>query len=520
MAKAGTRSRRNIKWVEQYCRVPEGKDVGKPLKLRAFQKAALAKIYDNPYGTRRAIISFGRKNAKTTLAACLLLLHLAGPEARSNSRLNSAAQSRDQAAILFSLAARMVRLSPDLSEVVTIRDTAKQLLCPRLGTLYRALSADASTAYGLSPVFIVHDELGQVKGPRSELYDALEQAVGAHENPLSIVISTQAPSDTDLLSLLIDDALAGKDPRVVLVLYTAAPEINPFSVKAIRQACPAYGDFLVAAQVKQMAGEAKRMPSREAQYRNYILNQRVNDKAASFIARSVWKGCGARPLEDFSGQPVYGALDLSAVNDLTALVWITARDGVWQVKPVFWLPEHGLRDKAQADRVPYDLWKKQGFLLTTPGNTIEYKRVAEHLFAACGGMEVRKIAFDAWNFRYLKPWLSQAGFEDWQLEEEGGLFDPFGQGYKSMSPALRVLESDILNRKIAHGNHPVLEMCAANAVVQTDPAGNRKLAKDKSYGRIDGMVALAMARSVAEYATGDPRGAAHWEEEALEQWLA
>ena len=248
MAKAGTRSRRNIKWVEQYCRVPEGKDVGKPLKLRAFQEAALAKIYDNPYGTRRAIISFGRKNAKTTLAACLLLLHLAGPEARPNSRLNSTAQSRDQAAILFSLAARMVRLSPDLSEVVTIRDTAKQLLCPRLGTLYRALSADASTAYGLSPVFIVHDELGQVKGPRSELYDALEQAVGAHENPLSIVISTQAPTDTDLLSLLIDDALAGKDPRVVLVLYAAAPEINPFSVKAIRQACPAYGDFLVAAR--------------------------------------------------------------------------------------------------------------------------------------------------------------------------------------------------------------------------------------------------------------------------------
>ncbi len=159
--------------------------------------------------------------------------------------------------------------------------------------------------------------------------------MGPHENPLSIVISTQAPSDTDLLSLLIDDALAGKDPRVVLVLYTAAPEINPFSVQAIRQACPAYGDFLVAAQVKQMAGEAKRMPSREAQYRNYILNQRVNDKAASFIARSVWKGCGARPLEDFSGQPVYGALYLSAVNDLTALVWITARDGVWQVKPVF-----------------------------------------------------------------------------------------------------------------------------------------------------------------------------------------
>jgi len=136
-------------------------------------------IYDNPAGTRRAIITRGRKNAKTTESAMLLLLHLCGPEAKPNSQLNSAAQSRDQAAILFQLAAKMVRLSADLSAVVTIRDTAKQLHCSELGTLYRALSADASNNLGLSPSFIVHDELGQVRGPRSALYEALETATAA-----------------------------------------------------------------------------------------------------------------------------------------------------------------------------------------------------------------------------------------------------------------------------------------------------------------------------------------------------
>jgi phage terminase large subunit-like protein len=145
--------------------VPEGKFVGKPVKLRVWQKNEIRRIYGNPHGTRRAILSFGRKNAKTTLSAFLLLLHLCGPEARPNSELDSAAQSRDQAGILFRLAAKIVRLSPELSQFVTIRDTAKQLYCAELGTLYRALSAEASTAYGLSPVFIVHDELGQVKGP-------------------------------------------------------------------------------------------------------------------------------------------------------------------------------------------------------------------------------------------------------------------------------------------------------------------------------------------------------------------
>ena len=138
------RGARNIAWIEEHCRIPEGKFVGQAVRLCGFQKKVIRGIYDSP--TRRAIISFGRKNAKTTLSAFLLLLHLCGPEARANSQLYSAAQSRDQAAILFSLAAKIVRMSPDLSEYVGVRDTAKQLHCAELGTLYRALSADASTA--------------------------------------------------------------------------------------------------------------------------------------------------------------------------------------------------------------------------------------------------------------------------------------------------------------------------------------------------------------------------------------
>src|SRR5262249_54897602 len=161
--------------------------------------------------TRRAILSFGRKNGKTSLAACLLLCHLVGPEHVLNSQLYSAAQSREQAAIIYALAAKIVRMSPALVDVVTIRDTAKELLCEEFGTKYRALSAEASTAYGLSPVFIVHDELGRVQGPQSELYEALETATAAHDAPLSIIISTQAPNDSDLLSILIDDAIAGGD---------------------------------------------------------------------------------------------------------------------------------------------------------------------------------------------------------------------------------------------------------------------------------------------------------------------
>jgi phage terminase large subunit-like protein len=283
------RAERNIAWIHRFCVVPEGRLVGQPVKLRKWQKDLIREIYGSP--TRRAIISFGRKNGKTAFAAFLLLLHLCGPEARANSQLYSAAQSREQAAVLFGLAAKSVRMSPDLNSVVVIRDTAKELLCPDLGTKYRALSADASTAYGLSPVFTVHDELGQVKGPRSELYEALETASSAHDDPLSVIISTQAPTDADLLSVLIEDALKGEDKKVKLALFTADPDADPFDVKTIKQANPAFGDFQNADEVMAMAEDARRMPSRENEYRNLILNQRV-DRNSPFIAKSVWQANG------------------------------------------------------------------------------------------------------------------------------------------------------------------------------------------------------------------------------------
>lgn len=489
---AQTRAERNIAWCEAHLRIPEGRFVGKPLVMAEYMREDFRAIYDNPHGTRRAVISRGRKNAKTFEAAAITLLHLVGPEAKANGQLYSAAQSRDQASILFSLAAKMVRMSPDLSAHVGIRDTAKQLYCGELGTVFRALSADASTAYGLSPVLIIHDELGQVKGPRSELYEALETATAAQEDPLSIVISTQAPTEADLLSVLIDDAATGADPRTVLRFNTAAGDMDPFSEDALRAANPAFDLFMNKAEVLAMAADAKRMPSRQAEFENLILNRRV-EASNPFISRGVWMLNSGSPLDDFDGLPVYAGLDLSSVNDLTALVLVAQHEGAWHVRPVFWLPAEGLADKAAKDRVPYDLWAREGLLQTTPGRSIEYEFVAEYLAGLFAELDVRKVAFDRWGMRHLKPWLSKAGLGDDELER----FVDFGQGFASMTPALRTTEALLLSERIRHGEHPVLTMCAANAVVQADPAGNRKLAKHKSRGRIDGMVALAMALSVA-----------------------
>lgn len=484
------RSERNAKWIERFCRVPEGKLVGQPVKLTEHQKLWLADIYDTD--TRTFILSMGRKNSKTATSAFLLLLHLAGPEAKANSQLFSAAQSRDQAAILFSLAAKMVRMSPELSSVVGIRDTAKQLYCSELGTLYRALSADASTAYGLSPAFVVHDELGQVKGNRSELYEALETAAAAQDDPLSIIISTQSPTDGDLLSLLIDDGLNNAEGgRTKVRLYTVGLDDDPFDVESIKKANPHFEHFMNQDEVMRQANEARRMTSREAAYRNLVLNQRVEARTP-FISRQVWLENGTEPLESFEGLEVYGGLDLSSVSDLTALTLITKVENVWHVKPTFWLPEEGLSEKSRLDRVSYDVWANEGYLQTTPGRSIEYEWVAEYLRGVFDSCNVKALAFDRYNMKFLKPWLEKVGFTEHELTK----FVEFGQGFVSMSPAIRELESLLLAKKLAHGNHPVLTMCAANATIIKDPAENRKFTKSKTSGRIDGIVALAMAVGV------------------------
>ncbi len=479
------RSDKIIRFIEKYLCVPEGSNVGKPVKLRDWQKQILRDIYDTK--TRQAIISLGRKNGKTALVAMIALAHLVGPAARQNAQIYSAAQSRDQAGIVFGLASKMVRMSQALnnSNTVIVRESAKELFSPLTGVKYKALSADATTAYGFSPVLVIHDELGQVRGERSALYDALETAMGAQTEPLSIVISTQAPTAIDLLSRIIDDAKTKADPAQKLILFAADDE-DPIEEEATwHKANPALGDFLNIEEIRGLAAKAGRMPSFESSFRNLHLNQRVSALNQLF-ASSVWEANGGEPdMSVFEEEPVYGGLDLSAKQDLTALVLVAERDGLWHVWCHFWTPETTLRDRASRDKAPYDLWVQQEHLTAVPGVTIDYGFVAKRLAEISERCDLRVVKYDRWRINDLKAALETIG-ADIPLEE-------IGQGYKDMAPAIDALETVALQTRLRHGMHPVLTWNAANAVIVMDPAANRKFDKSSATGRIDGLVALAFA---------------------------
>ncbi len=382
----------------------------------------------------------------------------------------------------------------DRCNVIRFRKEIEVLSGDGAGSLYTALSADAGSKMGLSPSFTVYDELGSA--PNRDLFDAMDTASGARDNPMMIVISTQAAADHAVMSELIDYGLRVHDGEIVdpsfhLTLYTSPQDADPWDPETWALANPAIGDFRSLQDVERQAAQARLVPSKESAFRNLILNQRVS-AVSRFIHKAEWDACGgSADLQTLAGRECYGGLDLGATRDLTAFVMMfPGDDGQVDVLPYFFMPETNIKERSNEDRVPYDLWAQQGYLTLIPGATIDPSYVANVIGNAAMTYDLKALAYNRWRIEDLKRELGLLGTHLPLVLH--------GQGFKDMSPAVDVLERHVAERILRHGGNPVMNMCAANAVITRDPAGGRKLDKGKATGRIDGLVALAMALSVAQ----------------------
>jgi phage terminase large subunit-like protein len=439
---------------------------------------------------RRAILSIGRKNGKTLLAAALVLVHLVGPEAERNGEIYSAANDREQAAQVFKMARQMVEAEPELAILLRVVASTKTIVCLGNGSFYRALSAEVGTKHGLNPTFCIFDELAQARS--RDLYDVLDTSMGARAEPLFLAISTQSNDPEHICSKLIDDGLSGQDPTTVCHLYAAPDECDLMDEAAWRAANPALGDFRSLEELAVLMAKAKRLPAEEPKVRNLYLNQRVSP-VSTLIARRDWMACrGAAKWEP--GEAIYLGLDLSAKVDLCALVGVSAENGS-RVQAWFWKPADFLEEHARRDRAPYEQWAKQGWLQALAGRSIHPRAVALKLAELGQTYRIVGLAYDRWGVANLLREFDEIGLEAHQDGEPGdGLrLVPWGQGYRDMSPAIDALETAILHGSLIHDESPVLSWCVGNAVAITDPAGSRKLDKSKTRFRIDGAVALSMA---------------------------
>lgn len=480
-----------LEFIKSYCLVPEGALVGKPIELMPFQEKFILDVYDNPNVTRKAILSISRKNGKTALLACILLAHIIGPMRRLNSQVVSGAMSREQASVVFNLAVKILLLQPKFTGLFKYTNSGKKIVGIKSNVEFRALSADGTTAHGLSPVFAVLDEVGQVRGPLTPFIEAITTSQGAHDNPLLMAISTQAPSDADCLSLWIDDAIRSGDPHTVCHVYAADEHCSLEDKDQWRKANPALGLFRSEKDLSEQIKQAIRIPSLEASVRNLLLNQRVSLNSL-WLAPTVWKSCSAPPelsvLQEASHVSL--GLDLSMRNDLTAAVASAKdQDGVVHLLPYAFTPTVGIEAREMRDKAPYTAWVRQGYLIAVPGSVLDYEWVCNYLkkeFAE-KGITITNVQFDRWRINEFKKACDETGFA---VDAE---FKEIGQGYKDISPRIEFFESLLLRARIAHGAHPVLNMCAANAIVVSDPSNNRKLDKTKSTQRIDVLQAAVMA---------------------------
>jgi phage terminase large subunit-like protein len=481
---------RNIQWVQRLP-ITSGLLAGQQFHVYEWQRPIFEGIYrtdeDGRRIVRQALITTPRGNGKTGLSAALVLLHFCGPEAEQRGQIYSAAADRHQATLIFNEAKAMVLAVPELAERVIIRDFTKQMEDTVTGSIFQALSSDAKTKHGFSASCIVYDELAQA--PNRDLYDVLQTSTGKRAEPLTIVISTQSSDSHSIMAELVDYGTKVRDrvledPTFFSVIYTAPEDADPWSEDTWFKCNPALGTFRSLEEMRSAALQAQRIPARENAFRLLYLNQRVSADSR-FINQADWDACaGDIDPEAVRGRPCYGGLDLSSTTDLTALVLYFPEDS-GAVLPFFWVPLDRLDERERSDKVPYRTWHRSGYLEAPNGRAIDRIAIIRRIAELASAYDIKGIAYDRWRLEDLKKLLDNEGISI--------PITKWGQGFQDMGPAVDALEAAILNRTLKHSRHPVLTWNVANAVVEIDPAGSRKITKEKSVERVDGLVALVMA---------------------------
>ena len=498
--KASALARNVIKFIEKYCMVVEGPMVGSLVTLADWQKDLIYSIYrTDAHGvraTRRVMISVGRRQGKSFLTSMLVLVHLIGPAAiKRNGTIISAALSRDQAALIFRFCKLMIEMNPVLSARIRVKDSTKELIAMRSGNTYKAIASEARSALGRSVDLCIYDEIGSWYGQSEEnLYTALETSTASSISPLSIMLSTAGSEPTQLFNRLVDDALHAKADNTVVAWHTVPMDKDIWDEKSWKLAMPALGQYCSVTEIRDQAERAKRIPSEEPKFRNLLMNQRVM-VMSGFMTQTMWESNNKRYDEDdILDKPCFAGLDLSSTTDLTAFcAAFQLPDGSVALKAHFWLPREGIEAREMIDKAPYLHWEAMGYLTLVPGKVIHFSHVVDFLIEFNKKHPIDVLAYDRWGIERFEKEMATS---DFHLNMR-----PHGQGYKDMNPAVVATEQLFLSENIRHNFNPVLLNCFSHAAVRMDPAGNRKLDKEKSQMRIDGAVAAVMAihaLSVAE----------------------
>lgn len=476
----------------------KGRWAGVPFTLLDWQEQIIRDIFgtikeDGYRQYKTAYIEIPKKNGKSELAAAVAL-YLLFADDEPAAEIYSAAADRQQAAIVFNVAATMVRNCPALAKRCKIIDSIKRIVVPGSNSFYQVLSSEVPTKHGLNVHGVVFDELHA--RPDRKLYDVLTDGSGdARTQPLFFLITT-AGDDPDRVSIgwevhsyakaVLDGTKV--DPTFYAVIYGVDDEeANWLDEDVWRQVNPALGHTIQIETVRESVVKTIDNPAKERTFRQIRLNQWVKTKVSKWLSLDRWDATAGMVVpEKLKGRKCYGGLDLSSSIDLTAYCLLfppIPEDEPWRALWWFWIPEESMKARVERDKVPYDRWVKQGFIKTTPGNVIDNAFIRREVVASRDLYDIQEIGFDPWAALQLSL----------DLTDDGLTMAEVRQGYKSMSPAMKEIQKIIMAGQLAHGGNPVARWCFGNLEVKQDENENIRPVKGKSTQRIDGFVALVNA---------------------------
>jgi phage terminase large subunit-like protein len=487
---------RPLRFFEGLLRHSKGEWAGRPLILEPWQAFIVASLFGwlRDDGTRRyrtAYVEVPKKNGKSTLAAGIGLYLLVADD-EPGAEVYCAATKRDQAKLVWEEARRMVVASSDLRGYVHPYRTA--LVVESTSSKFEPLGRDEDSMDGLNVHGVIIDELH--RHASRDVHDVLKQSTSSRRQPLVFEITT---AGSDRYSICWEEheyaerILDGVIEDESFFGYVATvDEGDRWDAPATwRKANPNLGVSKKLDKLEDEAEAAKSTPAKQSAFRRYHLDEWTAAESA-FVDLGRWDQCAGDllPLEIERanlGRICYAGLDLSSTQDLSAFVMVFPR-GEGEPSDVvcrFWIPRDTIPDRIKYDRVPYDLWERDGWVIATDGEAIDHDAIVEEILSLAERYRIAEVSYDRWGAASVQQ----------QLAGEGLTVVQCGQGYASMSAPTKELERLILCRGIRHGGHPVLRWNAANVQVTTDAAGNIKPVKPKhgaSGKRIDGIVSLIM----------------------------
>lgn len=497
----------------QFCRHSKGEWAGQTVTLEPWQQFIVWNVFgwmrpDDESGElvrrfKTAWVEVARKNGKSTFASGIGL-YMLDADGEPGAEVYSGATKKDQAKITFDESTRMVKASPSLRK--RIRPFRNNLHIPNTACKYEPLGRDTDSMDGLNTHCAIIDEVHAHKS--REMWDLLDTSTGSRRQPLLLGITTAGTGSQTLWGNqheYAEKVLEGiiQDDRFFAIIYTLDPPpkrdehgniVEPGDdwddERCWIKANPNLGVSKKLSDLRDKALKAKEMPASFDSFLRRELN--VSTSAVSrWINLQQWEKCGSPVNSDgLLGRTCYMGLDLSSTTDITACILAfppTCDGDPYQTVMRFYLPRENMHQRVKRDRVPYDVWVRQGFITATPGNVIDYDFILADVDELMTRYDVAEVAYDPWGATQIQTKLAEmrSDNEDWLVQ--------FRQGFASMSPAMKALERLYMAGQLAHGNNPVLNWMASNLVVRIDPAENVKPDKAKSTERIDGMVALAMA---------------------------